>query len=376
MVKVCILKYGCTANYDTSNIIGGLLKQAGFEISDEKDAEVVVVGSCIVKGVTAEKINYKIKQLIKQNKKTVISGCMAEAEYKRLKKEFPEASIVNTFYTTEIVGVVNDLLQGKNNYLIGKRKEIKLGLPKLSDDKAATVQIAEGCKSCCAFCETKIAKGDLKSFPEDLIVKEVKRFVDEDYKRINLTSTDNGCYGFDIGTDLPNLLEKVIKVKGDFIIRVGMMNPFHVLRYLDRLVNVYKSSKIMKFLHSPIQSGSDKVLKEMRREYTVEEFFKIVDMFREDVPGINISTDLIIGYPTETEKDFEQTLNFLRKLKPEVLNISKFASRPRTKAFKLRQLDSRIIKRRSVIISNEYKKIPNDFKLNTICYEEAIKSEV
>ncbi|MBI2673434.1 radical SAM protein [Candidatus Woesearchaeota archaeon] len=132
----------------------------------------------------------------------------------------------------------------------------------------------------------------------------------------------------------------------------------------------------MKFLHIPVQSGSDKVLKEMRREHTVEEFFKIVDRFREEISGINISTDIIIGYPTETEEDFEQTLSFLTKLKPEVLNISKFASRPRTKASKLKQLDSRIIKRRAVIISNEYRKIENNLKFNIVDYEEAVKSEV
>lgn len=376
MVRVCVLKYGCTANYDTSNIIGGLLNQAGFEISDEKDAEVVVVGSCIVKEVTAEKIYYKIKQLTKQKKKIVISGCMAEAEYKRLKKEFPEASIVNTFHVTEIVNVVSDLLNGKKNYLIGKREEIFLGLPKLENDEAATVQIAQGCKSFCTFCETKIAKGDLKSFTEDLVVDEVKKYVDQGDNRINLTSTDNGCYGFDMGTDLPNLLEKIVRIKGNFTIRVGMMNPCHVLKYLDKLINVYKSPKLMKFLHIPVQSGSDKVLKEMRREHTVEEFFKIVDRFREEISGINISTDIIIGYPTETEEDFEQTLSFLTKLKPEVLNISKFASRPRTKASKLKQLDSRIIKRRAVIISNEYRKIENNLKFNIVDYEEAVKSEV
>ena len=149
--------------------------------------------------------------------------------------------------------------------------------------------------------------------------------------------------------------KEIIKIEGEFVVRVGMANPEHVKKYYKELAEVYKNEKIMKFLHIPIQSGSDKILKEMNRKYTIEEFKEIVNHFRKEIPGITISTDIIVGYPTETQEDFEQTVELFKELKFGVINISKFASRPRTKASKLKQLDTKIIKERSVELTKTYK---------------------
>ncbi|MBL7148014.1 MAG: tRNA (N(6)-L-threonylcarbamoyladenosine(37)-C(2))-methylthiotransferase [Nanoarchaeota archaeon] len=358
MVKIDVIVYGCTASKDEGNIIKGLITKEGYKLTKYiKFADVIVIVSCIVKSQTESRIRAKIKeiQLKYPNKKLIVAGCMPEAMTKECRKLAPDAPLINTFNTNKIVDVIKNLLKNKRTEFLGKGKESKLNLVKVHE-KEANIQIAQGCRNRCSFCLTKFAKGDLVSYPEEDIINEIKNLVKKNYKRINITSTDNSCYGFDIGTNLVNLLKKIVKVKGDFKVRVGMMNPGHILNFLDELIEVYKDDKIIKFLHIPIESGSDKILKDMGRGYNVKDFKKIVKRFRKEIPNINISTDIIVGFPTEDEKDFNQTLDLIKEVKPEVLNISKFGPRPGTKAAKMKQLKSEIIKDRSRRLTKLYKK--------------------
>ena len=358
MPSVYIENYGCTANYDDGAIIAGLLTEAGHNVvKDIEDSDVVIINSCAVKNVTVNKIFSQIKAISKNygEKKLVITGCMPAAEKDKLTKYLkPGVALVSSQNTASMPEVVEKILENEQVILTEKTKEIKLDLPKIQDSKITTIQIAQGCKSFCNFCSTKLAKGDLFSYPKEKIIEEFKRYVKAGYKRINLTSTDNGCYGFDLEYNLVDLLKEVVKVEGEFKVRVGMANPEHVKKYYKELAEVYKNKKVMKFLHIPVQSGSDKVLKEMNRKYTVEEFKNIVNYFRKEIPEIDISTDLIAGYPTETEEDHKQTVDLVKELNFEVINISKFASRPGTKASKLKQLNSETIKERSVELTKVY----------------------
>ncbi|MBS3152212.1 tRNA (N(6)-L-threonylcarbamoyladenosine(37)-C(2))-methylthiotransferase [Candidatus Woesearchaeota archaeon] len=365
MATIYLDNYGCTANYDNGAIIAGLLVESGHSIvNDVEESDVVVINSCAVKNVTVNKIFSQI-EYIKDNykdKKLVITGCMPVAEKDKLKNYMKEGiALVSTQNITEIPEAINKVLANEQVILTNKRKEIKLGLPKLNQDtKIASVQLAEGCRSFCSFCATKFAKGNLISYPKEKIIEEVKKYLKLGYKRINLTSTDNACYGFDLGYSIVDLLKEIDEIKGEFQVRVGMGNPEHVRKYVDELIEVYKSPKIMKFVHFPVQSGSNKILKEMKRNYKIEEFIEIVKKFRENIPGITISTDIIVGYPTETEEDFQQTIDLVKRLEFEVINISKFASRPRTLASKLKQLPTQIIKQRSVKMTKLYKEIRSE----------------
>ena len=322
MATIYLDNYGCTANYDNGAIIAGLLVESGHSIvNDVEESDVVVINSCAVKNVTVNKIFSQI-EYIKDNykdKKLVITGCMPVAEKDKLKNYMKEGiALVSTQNITEIPEAINKVLANEQVILTNKRKEIKLGLPKLNQDtKIASVQLAEGCRSFCSFCATKFAKGNLISYPKEKIIEEVKKYLKLGYKRINLTSTDNACYGFDLGYSIVDLLKEIDEIKGEFQVRVGMGNPEHVRKYVDELIEVYKSPKIMKFVHFPVQSGSNKILKEMKRNYKIEEFIEIVKKFRENIPGITISTDIIVGYPTETEEDFQQTIDLVKRLEFE-----------------------------------------------------------
>ena len=153
------------------------------------------------------------------------------------------------------------------------------------------------------------------------------------------------------------LVNKILAIPGDFKVRIGMMNPQWALKQLNELLEIYKHPKILKFLHIPVQSGSDKILKRMNRPYSIAEFKQVSNEFRREIPNISISTDIIVGFPEETEKDFQDTVKLLQWLKPEVLNLTKFWSRPGIKAAEMKQVPGAEIKRRSLEITKKFNKL-------------------
>ena len=359
-MKICIETYGCVASYDDAKIIESLLEKEHEIVTNPNIAEIIIMQTCVVKNSTDEKIKTRLKGF--KDKKIIISGCMGESQFGKCKELFPNASIVNTFNISKISKVVKDLDKGNVNYFVGKSNEDKLKLFKKVEE-VSSLQIGQGCISLCSFCETRLAKGNLKSYKVGELVKEFRRLVKGRCKRINITSTDNSCYGFDIGCDLPSLLKEILKVKGDYQIRVGMMNPQHLKKFLDELIAVYKNGNVFKFLHIPVQSGNDRILKEMGRGYSIKDFKEIVKKFRWEIPEIHISTDLIVGFPGETEEEFLESVKLVEEMKFEVLNISKFSCRPGTKAAKMEQLDNRVIKDRSRKLSEVYKKLDKKKKI-------------
>ncbi|MCS7145114.1 MAG: radical SAM protein, partial [Aigarchaeota archaeon] len=180
-----------------------------------------------------------------------------------------------------------------------------------------------------------------------------KRAVEDGCREVWLTSQDCSAYGRDIGLDLPTLLKSILKhVKGKYFIRIGMMNPLHFKKVeLERLVETYGDERIFKFLHLCVQSGSDKVLKDMRRGYSVSDFLRYVKAFRQKYPELTLMTDIIVGYPTEREEDFDATCRLIEKVEPDFVNISRFYPRPHTPAARLYTLPPSLVNRRSKILT-------------------------
>ena len=342
MMKVYIETYGCAANQAESEIMAGLLREAGHEIVKEEQANVIIVNTCHVKQVTEQRILDRISKI---GRKLVVAGCMPEVYKEKILEANKDAVLVGTHQISNIAEAVE-----KSRSFLGTSGKEKVCLPRIrSNPKIAIVEIADGCLGICSYCATRLAKGKLFSYKSSSIIREVKQAVKDGCKEVWLTAQDTGAYGLDIGSSLPQLLSAL--PEGDYRVRVGMMNPNHVLPILNELIEAYRDKKIMKFLHVPVQSGDDIMLKAMNRQYIVDDFKKIVDAFRNEFPGIVLWTDMIIGYPGETELQFSNSLDLLRQIRPDKVNISRFAKRDSTPAAKLQQLPTDEMKRRTRLMS-------------------------
>lgn len=349
MKKIYIKTYGCSNNQAESEIMEGLLKKNGYVFSDENGADLIIVNTCSVKSSTENTIVSDVRRLDKLGKKIVIAGCISDADPKLARKLAPKAGIIGTHNITKINEVVESTFEGNKLEIIGKRTELKILQPKIRRNPIIDiVPVESGCNSNCTFCSTKLAKGDLKSYSIDQITQQIKSAREEGCKEFWLTGQDCSCYGFDIKTDMADLLNSITtNVEGRYFIRVGMMNPLHTKKFTQKLIDAYKHQNVFKFLHLPVQSGSDKILKEMRRGHDSENYFYIVDEFRKNFPKMSLVTDIIVGFPGETEEDFQKSVELVEKSRPEFVNVSRFASRPGTRASTMKQLSSQILKERS-----------------------------
>ena len=347
MARVHVEAYGCSASFADSEMISGLLANGGHSLAEsEKDADLSVIVTCSVKDATAKRMIHRIKSL--NAKPLIVAGCLPKAEERTVAKFAPGASMMGPNSIGQTLLVADAALAGKRMLALEDTDDAKTGLPKVRLNPAVgIIEIASGCMSECTFCQTKLAKGDLKSYRIGDIVREAESEVSQGCAEIWLSSTDNGCYGLDIGTDLPELVDAVAAVPRSFMIRVGMMNPMYMPRIQDRLQKSFASGKVYKFIHVPVQSGSGRVLADMRRGHTADTFRDIVRTFREKDDRFAVSTDIIVGFPTEAEEDYEDTVSLVAETKPDIVNLSRYSARPGTKAAAMEQIDAATVKRRS-----------------------------
>jgi MiaB-like tRNA modifying enzyme len=344
--------YGCAANQSDSEIMAGLLGRAGWAVlTDEKiatKADLLILNTCTVKAPTEQRVLFRIAELSKLKKPLVVTGCLAQTQPERIRALAPKASIVGTHAITNIAKIAPRVLAGQHVEELGEGAP-KVCVPKMRRNPVIDiVQINQGCASHCNFCGTKAARGDLLSYPLEEIAKEVAAAKAAGCREFWLTSQDCGAYGLDNGTNLAHLLKEITdKIKGKYCLRVGMANPTFVKTYLNELIEAYQHPNVFKFLHIPAQSGSDKVLSDMKRGHTAADVIKIVKESRKSFPEIQIWTDIIVGYPTETDDDFLASIRLIDEIKPDYVNVSRFGSRPRTEAARLKPLATEVLKDRS-----------------------------
>jgi threonylcarbamoyladenosine tRNA methylthiotransferase CDKAL1 len=345
-MKIHIKTFGCTANKADSHRIMQLLASQGYVFVSNPDlADLIVVNTCTVTQTTQQKVLKYINLLSDLGKDVVIAGCLPAAQPDILDGiDYPSVTPASLDDITDIVG--SNFVDSNIVVSNGITAPAPYDIPIL-EGVTGIVSISQGCAGQCSYCIVKQARGKLVSRPVPDIVDEIKLLIWRGVREIQLTSQDTSAYGMDMGIRLPELLRAITAVEGDYMIRVGMMNPFTVIGIINDIIESFKNPHIFKFLHIPIQSGSDKVLQHMNRKHTAEEFKYIVDTFRNNFPGIVISTDFIVGYPTETEQDFNDTLKLLTKLRPQKVNITRYSPRPNTLSSQLRDLPSWKKKERS-----------------------------
>jgi len=347
MAKIWVEAYGCSASFADSEMISGLIVNGGHTlVQDPSTADLNLIVTCSVKDATATKMVHRIKQ--SQSKPLVVAGCLPKAERHTVEKFAKNASMMGPNSIGKTLQVIETTLNGSKIVALDDTDLSKVGIPKIRLNPAVgIVEISNGCMSECTFCQTKLAKGDLKSYRIGDIVRQVKSELADGCKEIWLSSTDNGCYGLDIKTDLPSLINEVNQIPGDFRVRIGMLNPMFMPRIRDNLLKSFENDKVFRFLHVPVQSGSNDVLNNMKRGHTVQTFIDVVRKFSAKFGSFTISTDIIVGYPTETREDFEETIDLLKETRPDIVNLSRYSKRPGTDAAKMTQIDAAEIKRRS-----------------------------
>lgn len=375
MANIFVQTFGCSANFAEGEIIKGLLSDSNHNIIQAKEeADVIILNICTVKGN-----QNALKEIRKTNQdfpetKLIIAGCIPLDIIPEVRKIAYDVSFINTHNINQIITVVEEALADNPIEILTKTNLERINLPRIRHNPiVGIIPISNGCDSACTFCSVKFIKGNTKSYAPETIINELKQCIIDGCKEIWLTSQDTGCYGHDINTNIVDLLKKLIQVQGDFKIRLGMANPKHIKNYYKELVEIYKSNKMFKFLHIPVQSGSDFILEKMRRDHTAQDYIRIIDYFRTQIPEMTFSTDIICGFPGETREMFEQTLELIKITKTDVVNISRFSARERTLAEKMPdQISEAEKKQRSTELTNIFWQISEEQNKKWIDWEGEI----
>ncbi len=313
---LAVISQGCAANFGDGEKIARAFAseyRVTFGMPESQKPDAFVLNVCTVKGNAGALKLLREALSTAPEAKFFITGCAP--------KDFREevAKITDKVVYTSL----RELGRGM------------LTLPLRESPLVGIVNIEEGCLDACAYCSTRLVKGRLHSYPAADIVQQVKSLVSDGCVEIQLTGQDCGCYGFDTGTNLAELVQQILaEVPGNYKMRLGMGNPRHMMQYLDDLLKCFEDDRVYKFIHLPVQSGSENILKAMNRKHSADDYVMLAEAFNK-FPLFTLSTDLIVGFPGETEQDFQDTLDILEKTHPTVCNITRFVARPNTTAYKM-----------------------------------------
>jgi len=351
-MQVFIEAYGCALNRGEMSQAVDILRRAGHVIvPDEEGADAIVVHTCTVIETTQLRMERRIASY-PPGARVIVTGCMAAITEQReaLLSIRPDIILVRndeleTLPSTLATAVVEEcdnetaLTAMSQVSANGVRDRDRGDIPG-TDAVVAVIPIADGCLGHCTYCITRLARGKLRSRNIGSIIHDIGTRVDAGVVEIRLAAPDTGCYGVDIGTDLIELMGRAVELEGEFRIRVGMMHPDRFISIHRRLAPLLVHPRMFSFIHVPIQSGSEDVLHRMGRPLDLERFHEAVEWLRGEVPDLTFWTDVIAGFPGETEHDHELSMDLVRRLGPDMVNVTRFSERKGTPAI---GMDGRII---------------------------------
>ena len=359
-MRIYVKGFGCSSSLADAEVLAGVLRDAGHSIVRSRDsAELLVYNTCAVKAPTEDRIISLLKRV--SNKKLIVAGCLPLVNFERLRREVRFDGVVGPAFGEGIVDVVREVSQGLyvESLENGSMNTPPLDLPRERVNPAISIiPISYGCLGSCSYCCVRFARGKLRSYHAGEIRRKVERDIEKGVQEFWLTSQDTACYGQDIGTSLAALMKEICSVGGDFLVRVGMMTPNNLLRIFDEVMEAFRSERFFKFLHLPVQSGNEDVLRRMNRTYSVNDFTMIVRSFRTLFPRSTVATDIIVGFPGESDEAFKDTCELVSEVKPDIVNVSKFFARPKVPAGGLgQQVLPSELKRRSSLLAGLVRRI-------------------
>lgn len=356
MKKASIITYGCQMNVNESAKIKKIFQNIGYEITENiEESDAIFLNTCTVREGAATQIYGKLGELkhIKERRGSIIgiTGCFAQEQGKELLKKFPQIDIImGNQNIGRIPQAIDDIEHKTNKHVIYTDCEDELPARLDADfdsKKTASISITYGCNNFCTYCIVPYVRGRERSVPLDEIIHDVKQYAEKGYKEIILLGQNVNSYGKDFknGDNFAKLLEEICKVEGDFLVR--FISP-HPRDFSDEVIDVIaKNDKIAKSLHLPLQSGSTRILKMMNRGYTKEQYIALAEKIKERIPGVALTADIIVGFPGETEEDFLDTLDVVKRIQFENSFMFMYSIRQGTKAAEMgEQIDSEVKKER------------------------------
>lgn len=351
--RIFVKTYGCAHNSSDSEFMMGLLRDYGYTFAEDLDsADACLINSCTVKNPSQDSATNLVKRAKEADKPVVLAGCVPSAD-NALCESLEGVSMLSIAQLDRVVEVVEEASKGNVVRLLGKTRPLpSLELPKVRrNNLIEIIPLSSGCLGNCSYCKTKHARGKLLSYKEDEIIARALQAAAEGVSEVWLASEDTGAYGIDLGTSIASLLRRLADALAEshpgVMLKLGMTNPPYMLAHIDAVAEVLQRPNVFEFLHVPVQSGSDNVLRAMVREYTAADFRRLVDGLKAKVPNLLVATDLICGFPAEANEDHAASMDLVKDYKFTTLNISQFYARPGTPAAKLRKVSSDVVKRRS-----------------------------
>lgn len=370
--KVSFITLGCKVNQYDSDAMRTLFIHRGYKpVEHSEIADVYIINTCSVTSIGDRKSRQVIRKIRRNNPDAVIAatGCYAQVAPEELEKMGDVDVIVGHQDRNKIVDYIEEAEKSEKTVNAVKdimliREYENLTVDPEGEVKArAFVKVQEGCDNYCTFCIIPYARGRLKSRKQEDAVDEIKKLVEKGYREVVLTGIHLGNYGKDLrnGTSLSTLVSELLKIPNLLRIRLGSIESVELS---DELINIIKNEKrVCHHLHLPLQSGSDAVLKSMNRHYRLRQYKDLIAMLREKIPNLALTTDLIVGFPGETEENFKETLNTLHELKFSAIHVFPFSKRTGTPAAMYpNQITNEEKKKRVHRVQELEKKISKEFR--------------
>ncbi len=353
--KAYVRSFGCQLNISDGEKIKGLLKNAGYSFTeDENEADLIILNTCAVRENAEDRvfgIVGSMKKLKEQKPSLIIgiSGCMTAQEHiaERIKKSYPQVDIVvGTSALNSLPKLLADCIRGQKFGMdIAEYADFSQAVEQVRESTfRASVPIMFGCNNFCTYCIVPYVRGRERSRKQEDIIAEVRELVQNGYKEIMLLGQNVNSYGNDFGETeaFPKLLRELDKIEGDFIIRFMSSHPKDATREL--IAAIFDCKKVAKHLHLPLQSGSSNVLERMNRRYTAEKYLEIVDYIREKDENFSLTTDIIVGFPNESDEEFEATIDMMKRVKYDNIYSFIYSRRTGTKAAEMEDLTPEDVK--------------------------------
>ncbi|MBO6195244.1 MAG: tRNA (N(6)-L-threonylcarbamoyladenosine(37)-C(2))-methylthiotransferase MtaB [Bacilli bacterium] len=381
-MKAAFYTLGCKVNTYETEVNIELFKNKGYEIVPfEEKADVYVINTCSVTNTSDQKSRKIIREAVKRGKDAivVVMGCYSQIKYLEA-ASIPGVSIViGTNNKSKIIDLIEEYKKDRKQIVkIFDLKDIKfenMNLDKYENHTRAFVKIQDGCNNYCTFCIIPYARGNVRSKEMDLVIKEISTLANNGYKEVVLTGIHTGHYGQDLeNTDFSDLLRELEKIDKLKRIRISSVESKELNdKFMDTLRD---SKKIVNHIHIPLQSGSDTILKAMNRRYKMEDFYKKIDEIRSIRPNIAITTDVIVGFPGETDELFDETVDSIMKIGFTELHVFPYSPREGTPASKMKnQVDGNIKKERVRKLISLSEMLKNKYYSNLVGTEEELLVE-